>query len=364
MSLISIANFQTYTDHIGAIYDALVVGFATTATGPVAGNTQKLVSNLLSLITGTLNDYTQQNDLGAATNGILTNCTAEKVMNTVFAGAINALDTHCRNNGSTVSATISSLDTYLAYYNNGSGGALFANMVTPSFNLAWQAVRSTYLTTANAGAGATTVGAVMSKGINPTNGQASGMGTYNKGTSTFTDGAAVVQSSTAGNLSYSEVQLIAVITTDLSGASAHPVVTVTGVDHLGNAGQTWVGTYGANNPAAALSQQTVSSGAIAAQTRATVTVGSTTGIVPGSLVTINTGLPDQEVVLVEAVPSGTTFTAIFLKAHGVSATVDGSYGLTLVNGSSRRCRDVTGVAITQSTAGIVRIEGIEDRKSI
>lgn len=364
MSLISIANFQAAADHIGAIYDALVVCFGTRTTGPVAGNAQNLANSLLTLVAQTVNDLTQEIDLGPAMQSCLNNCAAEAVLNNVAAVALSALDAHCRSQGSTVDASIVGVDSYLKYYNGGSGGSLFANMVTPSFNYAWQAVRNTYLTSGNGGSGATTYGAVMSPGINPTNGNAAGLGTYNKATATFTDGVAVTQSSTAGNRSYSEVKLIAVITTDLSGASSAPVVTVTGVDHLGNTGQTWTGTFASNNPAAALTQQTISSGAITAQARATVTVGSTTGIVPGSLVTINSGLADEEVVLVEAVPSGTTFTAVFLKAHDASATVDGAYSLTLTNGSGRRCRDVTGIALTQATAGVIRIEGVEDRKSI
>jgi hypothetical protein len=68
------------------------------------------------------------------------------------------------------------------------------------------------------------------------------------------------------------------------------------------------------------SGNTVTSGAISAGT-ATVTCTSTTNVGVGSVLWINYGLSDQEMVTVTAVPGAGSFTATFENSHSASATV-------------------------------------------
>jgi hypothetical protein len=369
MALITAANFAAYCDKIGAAYDLLNTALGTSAGGAAVGNLQNILANANTLVAG-LDDIQQVQALGQSIVSLQATgnagCSVDSYMTTKLMPMFTALDKLCGSLGSTVSSTITNIDSFLKWYSSSAHGTLFTNQVTPSFNAAYAAVKAgKYLTTANGGSGATLVGSVMSPAIDSLHGAANGMGTcLHDGT--FTDGAAVAQSATVGNKSYSEVKLLAEVTTTfVGGTTADPLITVTGVDHLGNTGQTWTGTFtmGSHNPAAAISQQTVSSGAITGQTSTTVTVGSTTGIVPGAWVYVNKGAPDQELVLVSAVPNGTTFTAVFLQSHASSAKIDGNNCVALTNGSGRRCRDVTGITITGDTwsAGLVAINGIQDR---
>lgn len=124
---------------------------------------------------------------------------------------------------------------------------------------------------------------------------------------------------------------------------------------------------------------------IAAQSRQTITLtagsaanANTVGIIAGSMVTVNQGLPDQEVVVVESVVSGTSITAVFQKAHASGAVLSGNYTYALGASTpvSRRLRSLgawtNGAAVGTSgtnnalvtnghTAGAVRVVGAQDR---
>jgi hypothetical protein len=227
-------------------------------------------------------------------------------------------------------------------------------MLAPEFQALYYYLRGSYITNPTA-----TNIAIISPQIGPINGYASGMGTMTVGGS-YVPGQAVITTQ------YAEVLPVAVVATSFLGGSAAPTVTVTGTDHTGAAGQTWTGTFSGNNPAAALATLTVTSGAIVAQARQQVTISSSAGIVPGSVLTVNKGKPDQESVIVETVPSGTIVTAVFNVAHAASATLDGNTTIQLTNINGRRLRSVSNVALglTGHTAGVVRIEGAQDRAGV
>ncbi len=374
MALITPTNALAYCDHLGAIWDSLKANQGSQSGGAAAGNLQQLVALFGTLVDTTLADLQQDVDLAPdALDLTLYRASADQSARSMLTRAVKALDSHVAGQGSTVASSITGLESYLAYYNGGAGGALFANMVTPSFDDLWNAVYGdqTCLTVANYLAGsndgpaaAATSTPVLTPGINPTNGQASGMG-YATAAGSYVPGqTSVVQSATAGAKSYAEANLIAVVQANFANGTGAPGAAVTGTDHLGNAAQSWTGTFGSNNPAAAITPTTITP-AVIAQARQTVALASVTGIVAGSLLTVNSGLVDQETVLVEAVVASTV-TAVFLKAHLAGAAVTGATTIALVNADGRRCRSISNISLVLSghNAGAVRVEAAEQRKSI
>jgi len=376
VALITPTNVLAYADHLGAIWDALKANQGSQLSGAAAGNLQQLVALFGSLVDTTLADLQQDVDLAPdALDLTLYRASADQAARFMLTRVVKALEAHLAGQGGTVDGSISGLETYLAYYNGGLGGALFANMVTPSFNDLWNAVYGdqtaltvvNYLAGSNDGTAAATSTPCLTPGINPQNGQASGMG-YATAAGSFVGGQlAVTQSGTAGQKSYAEAALIGVVSAGFANGTAAPTVVATGTDHLGNLNQTWTGTLGSNNPAQALPGITITP-AVSAQARQTVALSSVLNIVAGSLLTINSGLADQETVLVEAVVAS-TITAVFLKAHSAGAAVTGSTTIALVNASGRRCRSLNAslgvvLGITGHNAGAVMVCAREDRKSI
>jgi len=353
MSLITASNFLAYCDRLAAAYTQTKAGCGTSAGNAANGTTRGTIANLLALVVG-LADFDQENDLAANVNNALALANVENMFGPVAAPLIAALNTHCAHHGLSVDASIASLQAFLAYYNGGGGAAKFANLVTPDFAQLFAAT-----------AGTLAAGYVMSPAIQPdytAAASAHGMGDRSVGGG-FNAGDAV------NTALYSEVPLVIEVLTAFANGTGHPTVTVTGVDDQGTAGVTWGPIdLGADNPAAALAGLTVTP-AITAAARQTVAVSSSAGIVPYSVVTVNKGLPDQETVVVEAVPDGTRLAAVFTKAHAGGATIDGWTSFAAGNassGSGRRCRQVTGITIgtTGHNAGKVRVAGGQPRVAV
>jgi hypothetical protein len=356
--LITFPQVQLITDRLAALYEAqkAVAGSTLNQNSPLIPSLQNIANNLVADVVNTQNSDFEAGMLNSVRN-LLASMNVEKFSKAFLQAPVNDFASYVNRSGNTVDLTIISVGSLLAYYNGGAGGLPFANMLAWSFGDLWYSLTGSRLLNVVAGTGN---GAIMSPYIGPTNGQSNGMGTIAVGAA-FIPGAAVQTNA------YSEVRLAAVVTTTFVGGAASPTVTVNGIDNTGGS-LNWTGTLpGGNNPTTAITQQTISSGAIVAQKRATVTVGSTTGIDVGSVLIINLGQPDQESVWVEAVPNSTHFTAVFLLNHNASATVDGNNVVLLAPATSgRRCRSVTNITLGLSShsAGMVRIDGILDRHAI
>jgi hypothetical protein len=357
MSLITVANFQTATDSLAGSWDKLAATLGKKADSPpVAGTCKNAANNLLNLFIVTAQDYQQILDMAAAASACLNGMYAEALVpNTPLAAAVASITAHCQNRGSSVAASIVDQLSYLSYYNGGGGAAKFSSMVVPSYAALYKAITGLALPAAG----------VLSPGLDPVTdsvNSANGMGIKTVG-GAFTAGSAVTTAS------YSEVTGIAVVSTNIGGGTGTMTITVAGVDSDGNNTTTWSATTDVNNPTAAFTQTTISGGAVNAQARQTVTCANTMAsrnIVPGSTVTINKGLPDQEKVKVEAV-AGSTFTAVFQQAHLINATVDGNNSYTLTPSvGGKRIRSVSGITFTVNgqNAGVVRIDGVQDRVGV
>jgi hypothetical protein len=424
-NLMSPAFATALCDRISYIYDVLLKACGTNTGAAVSGNVRGALNNYLALVIGNYSTFLPAS-ITAITGGspdanieqdLLSNAQAlvgNNVSPAVNAGGvetfikplaalINDLNTHCGSRAKIAPAIAAILDfpTFMTYYGGGAGAAKFANMVTKSFA---DTLNALVPTPALNGA------SVLSPAIHPNYGAlaTNGMGLLHitgADAGTFTAGSGVtcadttkVSGTTGTGFNYptnmAEVNIIIEVTVSFAGGSAVPkfqIPTGVAVDDQGAITTLWtqinIPLFGgsANNPAAALPQQTISSGAISAGSRVTVTVGSTTGIVVGSVVQINksstTG--DQEYVVVETVNSGTTFTAVFKNAHTANATVDGNNSLAIVCASAgKRCRGIgtaydsrlsnptigTGAStvLTTSghTAGDVRIVGVQDRVGV
>lgn len=348
MALMTAAQVITCTDYYGAMYAKLlpIFGTVTDVAAPVVGTIQKWASLAQTQITTNVDDYEIETDMLDAVHTCLTKSNIESIA--YFAiNPVQSLVNHCSSRGTDVDSSISDLATFLSYYNGGSGGSAYANMLTPEFAKLYLALMGSSLP----------ADGVMNDAIHPvwnTAGSANGMGKRAVGGS-FTDGDAV-------NVTlYSEVQPIVEVITDFSGGTAHPIITIAGTDDTNATTTTWTVTLDADNPVAAIS--TTITPAVTAQSRQTVAVASLDGIIAGSVLVVNSGLVDQEKIVVESVDGGgVTITAAFQVAHGAGAALTGnrSYATTPSTGS-RRCADVSGITIDLNggghAAGQVRVVG-------
>jgi hypothetical protein len=358
MGLFTVAEMQAQTDHLGAVFDLMSavndpkVNLPAVAGGsgtPVAGTVLNIVNNMLTGISNS-GDANVQLDFLNNIITAMTKSTIEGFLVSVFNTPLTDLTNHCSQRGRTVAATIVDLASFLSYYNGGAGGLKFSSMVTNAFGEFWFAnsnIRLPYPV-------------VMSEAINPKTDAAdspNGMGTKTVA-GVFTAGTAV------DSTKFAEVDGIAAVIADFVGGTAPPTVTVAGVDDTGVATTTWSATLTGNTPLSAVSTTIVPG--IVAQARQTVTFASVTGIAIGSWLTINGGLPDQEVVLVENI-AVLNVTAVFQKAYNSGATVTGVNSTALTPSvSGRKIRSVTGITIgvTGQTAGTIRVEGIVPRVGI
>lgn len=353
MGLISVSNMQAVCDYMAAVYNQQSPVAGTKSGGAVVGTSRGGMNAMLNKIIG-LSDYQQLLDLMTPANNALAAVALEPMLSPGITGFIQNLSGHCFQRGPSVAAAISDFVSYLVYYNNGTGGNKFSGMMVDGFGSLFLGLNP--LQTGSKLPYPCVMSPTYQPDYNPT--YANGMGTKTSAGS-FTAGQ-IVDSTT-----YAEIVPVCEVIVAFSGGSSPPTVALAGTDDQGNAC-----TYGAisltgNNPAAGLSGVTVTP-AITAGARQTVAFSSATGIVIGSVLTIQKNKPDQEVIVVENV-SGSNITAVFLKAHAGSATVDGWNSYTFGNastGSGRRLRSLSGITIAGGggwAAGTVRISGPADR---
>lgn len=342
MALISVANLKNYTDKIAIAWETMQAVCGTISGDPVAGTLRGLADNLEVLVASTMADYHQQADLGDNVNVFLNSAGVELIL-AKMGNAVTQLDSHCSNRGELVDGDIVSLATYLAYYNDASK---FSALLHPSFGEAWSYFKRADLDPS----------ALFHPGIHPDldSDYASGLGTR-------AVGGAFVAGGEVDTDTYSEVTLLAEVTVNFAGGGAPPTLSVSGTDDLGDA-QTWSATLDSNNPSAALAT-TLTEG-YAAYTRGSVAVGSSAGMVVGSVLVVGAGTVNQEAVVVEAVPDGTHVTVAFRKAHGTGESVTGKRSYVLAPADAgRRCRSVSGltIGISAHSAGTIRLIGVQDR---
>ena len=349
MSLITVANLQSVTDHLGAIYETMLgtVGSFDDQDAPVTGTLQKLAKASRDLVVA-LGDYEQHKDLEDSINSAVYGTTNAQGFLSGYADFLSFLNDHCSKRGASVSDTIVSLATYLEYYN--AGGNIFTAMLTPGFAKLWNAIMASSLPIAG----------LMSPAIHPVWNSAvssNGMGAMTVG-GAFAAGTAV-----DGSL-YSAVTPLLEVITDFANGTAPPDVTVEGVDHTGVGTTTWSATLTGNNPDSSVS--TTITPAVNQDSRQTVAVGSLTNILAGSVLTVAGSAPDKEVIIVEAA-SGGNITAVFRKAHSAGAALTGNdtYALT-PSVAGRRLVSVADITIdvTGHDAGVVRVVGKQDRGAI
>lgn len=351
MALITNANLKTFCDKLAAAWDLAFTAIGTKSGSPAAaGTVRAAVNNLQTAVLG-IGDYEQSVDLLGPVNAALTAATGE-AMFAWLAQLLQGLNYHLNARGREVAGSIIDLPSYLNYYNGGSGGALFSCLLCPEMRAVYGQLP---------GAPSLPAAGVMSPALqSDINSSApNGMGTCTY-SGTYTAGVGV----TTG--SYSAVSLVAEVHTAFASGTGAPTITVAGVSHLGDSTTTWGATWGSNNPSGALSGVTITP-AITAMENASVVVSSSAGIVPGSVLTINKGLVDQELVVVTAVADGTHLTARFALAHSAGATIDGWDSIQLTSTpSGRRCVSVSGITIglTGQTAGLVYLNGVQDRQPV
>lgn len=348
MAIISQANVLTATDRMARVRSNLVsqLGLAANLSSPVVGTVQKTLDDLLNLIVNDVDDYEQQNDLNQPFFNARAAGDIESVQATILRAAVQALSDHCNQRGGAVDSSIIDLSTYFTYLNT----TKFTALVVPEFATLWNDIFNSAI-----GAGNT-----MSPGLHPdldSTVSANGMGS-NTFADSYSDGDAV------NTTLYSEVVPIIEITTSFSGGTAAPVFSIVGTDDTGVGTTTWDVTPGDTNPTSAITPTITP--AVTAEARQTVALSATTGIVAGSVLTINSGSTDQEVIVVESVGGG-NITAVFKKAHSAGANITGkTCYATTPSVASRRLRDATDLNITISShsAGAARIIGIQDRVAI
>lgn len=347
MSLISTTNLQKLTDKLAFLYDRLRVSDGIHTGSAVAGTNRYLAEQMLTLLTTTVDDYQQQQDMATAVYTLSTKMNRKDTARQFFLPVISAINDHLSQRGSSVAAAIVDLPSYLTYYNGGGGGAAYSALFHPVLGELYYDILSSRLPDEG----------LFHPGIHPylDSTYSNGMGVRAVGGS-LTDGAAYESTPL-----YCEVEPLAEVIVAFSGGGSAPTLTVAGTDNTG-ASLNWTATLTGNNPAAAVS--TTITPALNAMDRQTFAVASATGIIVGSVLKINSGLIDEETIIVEAV-SGTDVTAVVKLAHSAGAALTGfqTYALTPAT-AGRRMRDLTGITIGIGThsAGTVRIVGKQERQ--
>lgn len=347
--LITADTLLSICDNLASVWIDVYPIFGTSSGSAVTGTVRGTLAVMLATALN-IDVYEPEIDLITPAHTTLGLGNTESALG--FLGVmISALNAHCSNYGDTVDSTINDISTFLAYYSGGSGGSKFAKMVTPEFNTLYHASKGTYLSPS----------VVMSPAIQPTLVANTDMGE-------ITVGGSFVAGDDVDTAFYSEVVPAFEIQTNFAGGATDATATITGLDDEGNAvtyGPTTL--TGGNNPVSALSGITLTAG-VTTHARQTPTISSTTGIIAGSVLTINKDLVDEEVIIVESIGSG-VITAVFRKAHSSGATVDG-YTTTAAGvastGAGRRLRSVTNLALGLGThaSGKVRVVGTQDRAAV
>lgn len=368
MSLISIGNMLVLQDDYGAAYNLLKTQLGLSTDTIVPGNVRNLINNALVTAVN-LADATQEIDLVASNslqNAIL-NLTANILSPSYLRRPVDDLNSHCQKNGGLVAASITSIDTFMSYYNGGGGGLAFSNPATYDFAQLYFVLYSKLMTYPNQLYDV--VNSLWSSTLYPKSfGSISFNGTYSAGFADIPTG-------------YCEQNLVAQVTSSFSGGTSQPFITVSGIDNTG-AAMTWTAqltsqsaspgtpsssssTSAVNNPAGMLTG-VVTQSAINAQQRQTIPLNNTSTIVPGSVLTINSGLIDQEVIEVESV-AGQSITAAFKKAHSNGAAVSGLVTVSMTPATAgRRARSISNISIGGGSwsAGTIEVAGVSDRIAI
>jgi len=349
MPIISQANLRTLTDHLANIWDLLKpkAGEVADVAAPVAGTAQYAADAAQDLITS-IGDYEPIRDMAQQMYNLARGMNVEGILGgsgitTTMKAAVSAINSHAAALGSSVDSSVTNLTSLMVYANT----TRFTSMLAPTFGDLWYALFGTRLTPYG----------LLSPAIHPTwnaDVSAEGMGSRAYGGS-FTAGTAM------DNTLHSEVEPLVEVVTSFANGTTPPQVTIAGTDHTGNTATTWSVTFGDTDPSAAVSTTTTE--AITAQARQTITLDDATGIIVGSVLTINSGDVDEEVVIVETVASD-DITAVFLKAHDSGAAVTGNLTVaTTPSVAGRRLRSVSGITLTLDThdAGKIRVVGKQDR---
>jgi hypothetical protein len=343
MALISDLNLKLATDYMAGAWQDLLVAAGTKSGSPAAGTSRYRMNALLAIPVGSA-DYEQQTDLATQLNNVLSSANVEALA-AFMDRAVTALNSHAQKRGPAVDPSITSLVKLLTFRNVTT--APFTCLLHHLFGDLYFTTRGTRLAASN----------LFHPGISPdldATAYPSGMGVRAVGGS-LTDGAA------CNTTLYSEVDPLAIVTVDFAGGTGAPTLTIAGTDNTGATSTTFTATLDSNNPVSAVS--TTITPSVTAGSRQTVALASASGIVPGSVLTVSSGLADQEKVIVTAV-SGSNVTAYFAKAHSAGAAVTGKRTYTLTPSvAGRRLRDLTGITIgiTGHSAGTVRIDGRQDR---
>lgn len=362
--LMTTTQFKSYADKLTRNYLKLLDLFGD-PEDPAADSLYKTASDLLDVSVDS-GEYDLETDLNAAGRAYLDSYDSSTSTSTAQSqafGILSALDGHLTNHGSEVDSTVSTVPTYIAYYNGAAGGtSLYDLQVASAFGSLYSSVIDTDI-------GRYGVWAVsLTPWLTPA--AANGMGSRATA-GAFTAGTAI-------DAAEAPALLLVEVTTAFSGGAAAPVVTIAGSDDAdviaryadpdsttpAGTSTTWSVTLDSNNPASAVS--TTITPAVTANARQTVAFGSVSGIVPGSVLKVNAGLIDEEVVVAEAV-AGSDVTAAFQKAHAAGAAVTGyrTYATTpSVTGA--RCQAVSNITFTLSghAAGAVRVVNRQPRGTV
>jgi hypothetical protein len=341
MGLINTTLLGEMTDLIGQHYKKLYDAYGT-ETSPPADSLRANADRMLAISVNNDN-YELQASMNAALKsltGVATQASKADDLN----GAISALSKHCQSYGSTVNSSITNLRTYLAYLNT----VPWTFFVMQGFGDCYADVIGSALTADH----------VASDSMNPlvNSGTPNGMGRNTVG-GAFAAGEAI------DHTLYAEAAAIAVVATAFSGGGSAPAVTVAGTDDTGATTTTWGGTFTGNNPGDTTAVNTTLSAPVAtAYQRATVAVGSITGMVAWQVLSIDTGASQEYVIVEEA--SGGNLTAYFKKTHAGGAAVTGAAAVALTPSvAGRRLRSVSGITLTIGThsAGSVIIDCVQPR---
>jgi hypothetical protein len=345
-NLISTANLAKITDKLAYVYERMAANGGSAAFGSyVVGTNQYLLNQALSNVVG-IGDYIMETDLGAGFYSGLNQSDRKSIATRTMGQALQAINQHLSLRGSAVDPTVRDLASYLNYYNGGNGGAAFSAMLHPQFGQLYADVAGAALPAAG----------LFQPSLHPL------LSSATNGIGKRAVGGSLTTGTAPDTTNYSAPLINAQVAVDFASGTGAPTVTVAGTDNTGATSTTWLGVFTGNNPAAAVS--TTITPAITAMTRATVAVASAAGIVPGSVLTVNAGLIDQEIITVEAV-SGSNVTAVFDKAHGAGAALTGNTTIQLAPSvSGRRLKTMSGITIgiTGHTAGTVLVYGVLERQ--
>lgn len=351
-TLLTDAQLESATDKLSRIYGEFAYFVTPSVDLTITTGTllQAAGNQLLAITVADSDSYEVERDLNAAFYTVATELNAAEMMANLYTTSITALNTHYA-----AESDEGGLAEYLLATNNPTEILnIYVTLVDAFFQDFWTYVNGTALD----------VESVMTKPIHP-----SWRGTD------YTDVNAMGSRTTAGafvdgyavDAAYGGCNLTVEVVADFTGGGAAPTITATGTDAEG-ASVVWTATVtGGNNPTSAIAT-TITPAISTAAARLTVVVASLTGIVAGSVLTVNAGLVDEEVILVESIAAGpVTITAVFLKNHGAGAALAGKRTfLTTPATATSRCRDVTTITIgiTGHAAGEVRVTGLPERIAI